>query len=360
MRRAGLTILAAAAVVVVVGLAVSQLIDHSAASVPTTLTNPDTDQARLAQLDTNHTNAAPAGGEAAAPYGSALYSADTPGKIAGSSGGVAGAPSNSSTGTTSAGGVSGGTGLALPDVLGRKVIRNATLELTVEDVGAAVQQVQNAADAAGGFVSGSSLSTESPQATPGPDGKQPRPRQAATMTIKVPAESFAAVMSKLRGVAKEVRSENSDSSEVTEEYTDLQARVRNLQATEQQYLALLARAQAIPDILTVQDRLNQVRLDIEQAQGRIQLLDSLADMATITVNLGLPPVVAEQAQVQQEPGWAQAAWDNAWDASRDVLRSLGTAGITAAVVAAWLIVPGLFLLVGWRLFGGRRPSGDAA
>jgi hypothetical protein len=135
--------------------------------------------------------------------------------------------------------------------------------------------------------------------------------------------------------------------------------VRNLQATEQQYLALLGRAQAIPDILTVQDRLNQVRLDIEQAQGRIQLLDSLADMATITVNLGLPPVIAEQAQVQ-EPGWAQAAWDNAWDASRDVLRSLGTAGITAAVVAAWLIVPAFFLVVGWRLFGGRRPSGDAA
>lgn len=359
MRRAGLTILAAAAVVVVVGLAVSQLIDHSSASVATTSPGQDADQTRLALQP--GTNAAQTGGEAETPYGSAQYSADTSGKTAGT-GGVAGAPSSGSTGTggtTGVGGAGGGTGLALPDVLGRKVIRSATLELTVDDVGAAVQQVQNAADAAGGYISGSSVSTESPQATPGPDGQQPKPRQTATMTIKVPADSFAAVMSKLRGVAKEVRSESSDSSEVTEEYTDLQARVRNLQATEQQYLALLGKADAIPDILTVQDRLNQVRLDIEQAQGRIKLLDSLTDMATITVNLALPPVIAEQAQVQ-EPGWAQEAWDNAWDASRDVLRSLGTAGITAAVVAAWLIVPGLFLLVGWRLFGGRRPSGDAA
>lgn len=267
------------------------------------------------------------------------------------------APGGSSSGSYSSGvaggpatGASGGTSTLPPsDVSQRKIVRTATLEVTVDDVGGAVQQVENAALGAGGFVSGSSLTVENP----GASSDQPK-RQRATITVRVPAEAYASVMARLRGFAKEVKSENSETSEVTEEYTDLQARQRNLEATEARYLDLLAKAESINDILTVQDRLSSVRAEIEQVQGRIKLLDDLTDLATITVQLSLPPVTAVEPQAQ--PGWAREALDNAWDGSKDVTRVLGTAGITGGVVLAWLLIPGLLGLIGWRIFGPRAKA----
>ena len=265
---------------------------------------------------------------------------------------VQGASTGTTGGGTSAGGSDGA--LPLPQLADRKIIRTATLELSVENVGSSVDQVQQIAAAAGGFVSSSSLSTENPQG----QGSGPPPRQTGSITIRVPAQAYEGVIIQLRGIAKEVRSEKSDSSEVTEEYTDLQARLRNLEATEGRYLELLAKAVSIQEILLVQDRLNSVRLEIERAQGRIKLLDDLTDLATISVQLHLPAPATVQEETQAN--WAQQAWDDAWAASQDVLRAMGTAGIVAGVVLAWTLVPGLVLLAAWRIFGGRRQCKPAA
>ncbi len=244
----------------------------------------------------------------------------------------------------------------LPDLADRKIIRTATLELEVEDIGAAVQEVESVAAAAGGFVSRSSVFIEEPFELEAEDDSAPRRTQTATVTIRVPAEVYRSVMSQLRGIAEEVTSEISEASEVTEEYTDLQARLRNLEATEASYLELLTKAEEIPDILTVQDRINSVRLEIEQVQGRINLLDSLTDLATITVQLRLPVPLAEEPDSGQ--GWAAEAWDAAWEGSQEVLEAMGTAAIVGGVVLVWIAIPGLAVLVVWRLFGPRPPRGD--
>ena len=171
------------------------------------------------------------------------------------------------------------------------------------------------------------------------------------MTIRVPADAYASVMSQLRGIAKETVSETSDASEVTEEYTDLQARLRNLGATEARYLELLARAATIDEILTVQDRLNTVRLEIEQVTGRINVLNNLTDFATITVRLSLPPAIAEASGDNQN--WVEEAWNASWETSQDAMVVLGTVAIVSGVFVAWMAVPALVLFVLWRIFGRR-------
>ena len=270
------------------------------------------------------------------------------------------APAPGAGGPSAAGGVGGGTS-SLPalQVLDRKIIRDATLDVTVDDVPTAVQAVENATVGVGGFVSSSSLTVETPpDPIVSPDSPQPTPapeRQRATVQVRVPAEAYPGVLKDLRGLG-DVKTESSNSQEVTEEYTDLEARLRNLQATEQRYLELLNRAEAIPDILTVQDRLSAVRLEIEQVQGRMKLLDDLTDLATITVNLSLPPVVITPPDTQTEPGWAQDAWDTAWEKSQDVLETLGAAAIVAGVVLVWVLVPAVMLGIAWRVVSivGRR------
>jgi len=244
---------------------------------------------------------------------------------------------------------SGGESLPLPQLADRKIVRTATLELEVEDVGASVQEVESVAVAASGFVSESNVFVDaSPEGDGGGDGA-PRRTQTASVTIRVPAESYSSVMGELRGIAKEVRSERSEAAEVTEEYTDLEARLRNLEATEASYLELLAKAGEIADILAVQDRLNGVRLEIEQVQGRINLLDSMTDLATITVQLS----VAAPGEDGGGKGWVEKAWDAAWDGSEAVLVALGTVAIVGGVALVWLLIPGIVGLLLWRRFGSR-------
>ena len=244
----------------------------------------------------------------------------------------------------------------------RKIIRTATIELTVDDVPGAVQRIETATAAAGGFVAGSSITVEQQPPPDDPDEEQ-EIRQRGTITIRVPAESYTSVMSTLRGIVddpRDITSLTEDTSEVTEEYSDLQARQRNLEATEAQYLELLSRAESINDVLLVQDRLNSVRLEIEQVQGRIQLLDDLTSMATITTFLSQPPLVSLPVDPEAEESWATEAWENAWNASEDVLEALGVAAITGGVVLVWLVIPGAVLLGGWWVFTSRRGAGDTA
>jgi len=132
--------------------------------------------------------------------------------------------------------------------------------------------------------------------------------------------------------------------------------LRNLEATEQQYLALLEKAETIPDILSLQDRLNSVRLEIERIQGQINVVNDLSDLATIVVRL-TPPVAGTDGGSSQ--GWAQEAWDNAWEKSEQVLEDMGTVAIAGAVVMMWLAVPTIVVLAGWRLFGRKARGGEA-
>lgn len=252
----------------------------------------------------------------------------------------------------------GGAGIPASQIIDRKIQRTSTLTITVDNVLDAVSRVQAAATGAGGYVSQQNVTeTEGP---PDDEGK-PTKQQVATVQIRVPSEAYDSVMSGLRGIAKEVKAENSQTTEVTAQYTDLQSQLRNLEATEAQYLALLERAATIDEILTVGDRLASVRLQIEQIQGQINLLDNLTDLATITINISLPAPVIELTVEEpvKEPNFARQALDDAWEASEDVLEYMVVAAITAGVVMVWVLVPGVLLLIGWRLFGGRR-QGPAA
>jgi len=244
----------------------------------------------------------------------------------------------------------------------RKIIRTATIELTVDDVPGAIQRIENATAAALGFVASSSIIIEQQPPPDDPEEEQ-EIRQRGTITIRIPAESYASVMSTLRGIVddpRDITSLTEDTSEVTEEYSDLQARQRNLEATEAQYLELLSSAESISDVLLVQDRLNSVRLEIEQVTGRIQLLDDLTSMATITAFLSLPPLVVLPIDPDPEQSWATEAWENAWNASEDALETLGVAAITGGVVLVWLLIPGALMLGGWWVFSSLRGTGDTA
>ena len=216
--------------------------------------------------------------------------------------------------------------------LDRKIIQTASLQLQVEAVGAGFEEVGRIATATGGFVASSSFSYR--------DGDDDREqRQVASLTIRVPAEVYPNVLSQLRGLAETVDFEESNASDVTEEFTDLQSRLRNLEATETQLLRLLGRAETISDILIVQDRLNNVQGEIEFVKGRLQLIGDLTDLATISVHLR--PV--DGALVAPDGGGVNLSETiaEAWDDSLAFLGSIAEGVLTVVVFAWWVPVIGV-------------------
>lgn len=228
--------------------------------------------------------------------------------------------------------------LPLPDVLGRKMIMVSTLELAVDDVAAGFEDVTNIAAAEGGFIASSAY---------GHQGD----RETASVTIRVPADRYQDALARVRKLG-DVRSEDTNSNDVTQEYTDLQSRMRSLQAALQQYLQFLNRAGDIGQVLQVQDRINQTQAEIEQVQGRINLLNNQTDLATITAHLA-PPVVAKQPKAGGARSPLEVAAD-AFAASLAVLKGIATVALAVAAFSWWLLP---LAAAGWY-FGRRQLCAD--
>jgi len=93
------------------------------------------------------------------------------------------------------------------------------------------------------------------------------------------------VVEAIKGFAVKVTREDINSRDVTEEFVDLEAQLKNYKAVEQQYISVLARAWTIEDILSVRKELDNVRNNIERLQGRINYLSRQIAMSTISVSL---------------------------------------------------------------------------
>jgi hypothetical protein len=231
--------------------------------------------------------------------------------------------------------------------LDRKIIFNARLALTAEDVPASFDRVSRIARTAGGFIEKSSLATRKDS-----DGEE---RPYASLTLRVPTATYQDTLGELRALpGGKVGTEESGSNEVTEQYTDLQSRLRNLERTEQRYLALLEQATTIPDILTVNDRLDSVRLQIERIQGQLKVFDDLVELATIDVSLA--PVLPGKPQPADDgPKSVREAFADAWAWSLEAGRYVAAGLASVLAVAIWLAIPAALVLGAAQVARRRRP-----
>jgi hypothetical protein len=162
----------------------------------------------------------------------------------------------------------------------RMIIRSGYMTMVVVDVASAMEQITNLAATYDGYVVAS-------------NSWQDRDRMMGSISIRVDAEFFNDAIRALRAMAVEVRSESTSGQDVTEEYVDLSAKLRNLEAAEAQLLELMKRAGEVKEILEVQRELVDTREDIERTKGRMQYLEESAAMSYIEVSLEQSKLTAE-------------------------------------------------------------------
>jgi hypothetical protein len=168
--------------------------------------------------------------------------------------------------------------------------------------------------------------------------------------VRVPAESFSATLRQLKALGLEVREEQISSQDVTSDYVDLESRLRNLQLAEAEIGEVLAsareRGESSANILRVYDDLNDVREQIEQIRGQMQLLEHTTRTSLITVTLVTEEVIEEaKPDVFNAGRIVNEAWVNLVGIVQRVTAVLIWAGVHSPLV---LVPLGLIFLV-WRL-----------
>ena len=217
----------------------------------------------------------------------------------------------------------------------RVVIRTANMTIVVPEPSTSVQEIAALASEMGGFVVSSNVfQTFFSEANVSAD--------RASITIRVPSERLDEALSAIRDGATEVQSENISGQDVTQEFTDLQARLRNLEAAEEQLFEIMDAATETEDVLQVFNNLRQVREEIEVIQGRIQYISESARLSAITVDL-IPDVAAQPLNIG---GWQpEGTVKEAFTALIQALRFMGDAAIWSGIC----ILP-IALLIGVPLF----------
>jgi hypothetical protein len=213
----------------------------------------------------------------------------------------------------------------------RIVIKNADLTIAVISPPDSMDRISRMAEEMGGFVVSANLY----QTRLSSGAEAPR----ASVTIRVPAERLNEAIERIKDETDQpVVNENVSSQDVTEDYTDLKSRLRNLEAAEEQLMEIMDSATKPEDVLSVFNQLTQVREQIEVFKGQIQYYEQSAALSSIRAEL-LPN---EAVQPLSIGGWQPVG------VARDALQALIRAGqflATAAIYIVLLILPVLAIII---------------
>ena len=166
-----------------------------------------------------------------------------------------------------------------PVAVERKIIRNADLELEANSSEESQQKITAIAESKGGFVVESKQSSSDVRAST---------RDIVTMTVRVPSAKFNESLDEIRRTATRVIVETIKSDDVTEEFIDIEARIKAQKALEAQFIEIMKRSNSVADALNVQRELAQVRGEIEKIEGRKRFLENQASLSTIKIRLQTP------------------------------------------------------------------------
>ncbi|HKN82221.1 MAG TPA: DUF4349 domain-containing protein [Pyrinomonadaceae bacterium] len=170
------------------------------------------------------------------------------------------------------------------EALDRKIIRNADITIEAASTTEAQYRVTEIAEAHGGFVITS-------------EAKQRENMDASKRTFdielvaRVPSAEFGPALEEIKKLASNIPEAHITSQDVTEDFIDLEARIKTQKAVELQFLEIMKQANKVPDALEVQRQIAEVRTDIEKLEGRKRFLENRSSLSTITVNIQAPKLI---------------------------------------------------------------------
>ena len=218
----------------------------------------------------------------------------------------------------------------------RKTIRNGVMDLIVKSPRDASDKIRQLTEHLGGFLVSSEISG-------GQDAS------SASLTIRVPAQRFEDVRAEIRKLGLHVESEKLEAQDVTRQYVDQSARLRNLRAQEMQYLGILKQAKTVKDTLEVSDKLDDVRSEIEQQQAEFDALSKQVETVALRISLRAE-ADAKVFGLNWRPLYqVKLAARQGLDSVGDYASSMASFLFYLPTVLLWLATFLIGAAVGWRI-----------
>ena len=242
-----------------------------------------------------------------------------------------------------------------PQTTERLVIRNADLSIVVADVPGRVTAIQKMAEAMGGFVVSSNMYeayTSSGETVP-----------QAQITVRVPQAKLNSALDQIKAGTVEVQNESQSGQDVTDQYVDLQSRLKAKLAAEEQLTEIMQEAKRTEDVLAVYAQLQQIQSEIEVLRGQIKYTEQSAALSAISVS-----IIAEETIQPLEVGpWKpqgvarDAIQDliNFWKGFVEVMIRFVLLTLPVLLTLAIPFVL-LFLLIRWIVRKLRKPKAPMA
>jgi hypothetical protein len=218
---------------------------------------------------------------------------------------------------------------AASQAFARKIIRNANLSVEVASPTDVQRKIVSIAETHQGFV----VTSEAIQRT---DQDTSKPLTTVNLAVRVPAAQFNQTMEEIRAIGTRVIQEKVTGQDVTEEFMDLDARIKNQKALEVQFLEIMKRAGKVEDALSVQSELAEVRTEIEKLEGRRRFLENQSSLSTINVSLQSP------TQIVNATGFwysIKLAFSDGVDAASAIVQALIRVIVGLAPIIALFVLP---------------------
>ena len=235
---------------------------------------------------------------------------------------------------------------SLPGPGARRIIRKAELSLEVRSPRDAYAKAQRVSERHGGFVASASSTTRHEESLP----------DSVSLSLRVPVAALTQVLQELRRLGSGAGTEHISSNDVTEEFIDLEARLANQRALEQQFRLILERADRVDDALNVERELAKVRTEIDRMEGRRRFSEREVALSTITLSLHSARPLATTSLRDFEQAFLRAYSDSLRVGAGIVTGSIRLAGITLPIA----VLIGLPLSFGLRRLYERARRGPPA
>ncbi len=164
-----------------------------------------------------------------------------------------------------------------------------------------------------------------------------RALRSADYVIRVPAESYDAVLKDMGAVGTVIES-TSEGTDITDKYTDSETRVKTLKVQEQTLLDILSKAAKLEDVITLESRISEVRYEIESIENTLKNYDRLVALSRITINI---QEVDEETETRPVAKTLDQRISSSFTESLDDFR-MGIEDFLVWLVSSWITL--LFLL----------------
>lgn len=156
--------------------------------------------------------------------------------------------------------------------LNQKLMYKANIVMEIQDYGKAQSEVRNTVTLSGGYIVNFSETQSSSE-------------KGGTFIVKVPANGFSSFIDRLENIAHESLQRSIEGQDVTEEYIDLESRLKAKQIMEEQYVAFMKKATKTTDLVAFANELERIQSEIEQMKGRMRFIDQNVSYSTVEIRL---------------------------------------------------------------------------